>query len=233
MKAVRIKGYLEMAQFRVPAWTVLERTYPLPPPSTVIGMVHYQCDWNEYHPMDISIAGNFDNRKHHTALVRRWKGGLKANVVTEEFKKRFPVIVEDNGIYVGYTDTICHEESVVDLDITLHIVPKNQEEIEHIYHSLMYPRTYPSLGRWGDLFRIDEVKILEILEEKEVVLNNEMYVSSDFEKEVKGTVYKLHKDYVINKKGRRVFNDVTAFMYSKGSKLKIKVDEENYPVSLL
>lgn len=36
-------------------------TYPLPPISTIIGAIHKACGYKEYHPMDISIQGNFES----------------------------------------------------------------------------------------------------------------------------------------------------------------------------
>ncbi|WP_086283955.1 CRISPR-associated protein Cas5 [Candidatus Enterococcus wittei] len=38
---------------------ILRETYPLPPLSTVIGMVHKLCGYQEYESMDISIQGNY------------------------------------------------------------------------------------------------------------------------------------------------------------------------------
>ncbi|MGL4862461.1 MAG: CRISPR-associated protein Cas5 [Clostridium sp.] len=34
-------------------------TYPLPPYSTIIGAIHKACSYTNYHPMDISIQGNY------------------------------------------------------------------------------------------------------------------------------------------------------------------------------
>ena len=48
-----------MANYKVATSFQLKETYPLPPYSTVIGMVHSLCDFKEYHPMKISISGNY------------------------------------------------------------------------------------------------------------------------------------------------------------------------------
>lgn len=34
-------------------------TYPLPPFSTIIGAIHKACGYQTYHPMDISIQGDY------------------------------------------------------------------------------------------------------------------------------------------------------------------------------
>ena len=49
MKGVKLVGHMDMAQFKIHPWVGgLERTYPLPPYSTVIGMVHSLCGWKGY-----------------------------------------------------------------------------------------------------------------------------------------------------------------------------------------
>ena len=51
MKVIRVKLHQETANYRVPASHGFRESYPLPPISTVIGMVHYLCDFHEYHPV--------------------------------------------------------------------------------------------------------------------------------------------------------------------------------------
>ena len=59
MKAVKLKLYQNMVNYKVPTSFQLKESYPLPPYSTVIGMVHSLCDFKEYKPMKISISGNY------------------------------------------------------------------------------------------------------------------------------------------------------------------------------
>ena len=45
MKGVKLVGHMDMAQFKIHPWVGgLERTYPLPPYSTVIGMYIHCVD---------------------------------------------------------------------------------------------------------------------------------------------------------------------------------------------
>lgn len=62
MRAVRIKLSQDMVNYRKPTSFQLRETYPLPPPSTVIGMTHYLCDFIEYKEMDISIQGKYHSK---------------------------------------------------------------------------------------------------------------------------------------------------------------------------
>ena len=59
MKAIKLKLYQNMVNYKVPTSFQLKESYPLPPYSTVIGMVHSLCDFKEYKPMKISISGNY------------------------------------------------------------------------------------------------------------------------------------------------------------------------------
>lgn len=57
-KAIRIICKQELVNYKKPTSLLIKETYPLPPYSTVIGMIHKACDFKEYHDMQISIQGN-------------------------------------------------------------------------------------------------------------------------------------------------------------------------------
>lgn len=59
MKSLRIKLVQNQANFRKEETNTNKMTYPLPPFSTVIGALHNACNFKQYHPMDVSIQGNF------------------------------------------------------------------------------------------------------------------------------------------------------------------------------
>lgn len=60
MEALRIKLKQNKAIFSKEETVENKMTYPLPPYSTVIGAIHNTCDYEDYHPMDISIQGNYE-----------------------------------------------------------------------------------------------------------------------------------------------------------------------------
>ena len=65
MKAIRVKLYQESASYRKLTSFKVKETYPLPPYSTVIGMVHSLCGYKEYKEMQISVQGkNFSRVKN-------------------------------------------------------------------------------------------------------------------------------------------------------------------------
>lgn len=59
MKSLRIVLRQASANYRREEAIDNKMTYPLPPISTVIGALHKACGYTDYHPMDVSIQGNY------------------------------------------------------------------------------------------------------------------------------------------------------------------------------
>jgi CRISPR-associated protein Cas5t len=62
MKAIRIELYQNLVNYKKPTSFQLKETYPLPPYSTVNGMIHYTCGFEEYNDMKISIQGTYNSK---------------------------------------------------------------------------------------------------------------------------------------------------------------------------
>ena len=62
MKSIRLKLKQNLVNYRFPTSFQLRETYPLPPYSTVIGMVHNTCNYTEYKPMKISVQGKYHSK---------------------------------------------------------------------------------------------------------------------------------------------------------------------------
>lgn len=225
MKAVMIQGHMDIARFSIPGWNGKRgETYPLPPFSTVAGMVHFLCRWDSWHDMKISVAGNGVINKQEICM--RWRGGAVAGSETEEFKQRFSVRVKSGDSFVGWVNTPIYESIVSDLDLRLHIMPENQDEVDVIYKKILNPRTFPSLGRHEDLIRIDDAQIVDILPAQETTLDMCTYAPAAIN--ISGTVYKVHKDYTINR-GKRIFNDIIVKYLDKGMTVVADCDSQNNP----
>lgn len=63
MKAVRLHIKQNSANYRKEETVNCRMTYPLPPPSTIIGAVHNACKYTSYHPMKVSIQGKYGSLK--------------------------------------------------------------------------------------------------------------------------------------------------------------------------
>lgn len=205
----------------------MELTYPMPPFSTVIGMVHNLCEWKMYHGMDISIAGK---GTYNRGLETRWKGGAFSSKETVDFKKRFPVRIKEKEGFIGWVDVPVCTDFISDLMLRLHIVTEKEEDLGIIYDNMKYPKEYPSLGKHGDIIRIDNIETVEISEEeKEIQLDYDMYSQND---KYGGTYYNLHKNYEIVR-DRRIFNNKRVIVLSAGQKVISQFDEHGNPVFLI
>lgn len=72
MKVLRLICTQRIASFRKEGADTNRMTYPLPPPSTVIGALHKACGYNTYHPMDVSIQGDYTTM-HNKIMIANMK----------------------------------------------------------------------------------------------------------------------------------------------------------------
>ncbi len=227
MKTVLIEGYMATAHFNIHGWAGKRAlTYPLPPFSTVIGMIHNLCEWKVYHKMDISVCGW---GIYNQALETRWRGGYHVKTETDEFKQRFPVRFADQSGFTGWVSGPVIVDSINELQLRLHVRPENENELDTIHKCLEYPPVYPSLGEYKDLIRLDAIKIVEIKSPEMVTLNMNAYCDCE---NIGGTYFKIKKDYHIEK-GKRIFNYRRVTVLSRGQEVLVPVDEYNNPVFLL
>ena len=202
-----------MANYKVATSFQLKETYPLPPYSTVIGMVHSLCDFKEYHPMKISISGNYFSKVNDLYTRYEFKNGNPFEM------GRHQLNVNGYGINRG----VATAELLVDVNLTIHIITEDQSEefLNTIFEAFKYPREYPSLGRREDIVLIKDVKIVDVEKKKlEKDLSNGednfAYIPVNFIQEklvnhgdkkigmnIYGTRYELTKNYILNNIGTK------------------------------
>ena len=213
MKAIKLKLYQNMVNYKVPTSFQLKESYPLPPYSTVIGMVHSLCDFKEYKPMKISISGNYFSKVNDLYTRYEFKNGNPFEM------GRHQLNVNGYGINRG----VATAELLVDVNLTIHIIPEDQSEefLNTIFEAFKYPREYPSLGRREDIVLIRDVKIVDVEKKKlERDLSNGeedfAYIPVNFIQEklvnygdkkngmnIYGTRYELTKNYILNNIGTK------------------------------
>lgn len=56
-KAIRVECFQNLVNYRKPSSFIIKESYPLPPYSTVLGMIHTACGYpkGDFHPMKISV----------------------------------------------------------------------------------------------------------------------------------------------------------------------------------
>ncbi len=226
-KAVRIVAYQNMASYRVPSSLSIKESYPLPPYSSVIGMVHAACGFSSYVPMQVSIQGTCHS--HVSELYTRYE--FKPNTKYEE--GRHQVCLQDGDKKLGMNRGVAPIELLVDVYLVLHIIPEDEAMVPVIAEGMLHPKNYLSLGRHEDLIRIDAVDICELTKtelEESLVVPYDAYIPVE-ERERLGfasyaTIYKLHKNYTIDPNLQiRLWNSVRAQFVKGGAASEI--DDEN------
>lgn len=251
MKSIRLKLKQNLVNYKLPTSFQLKETYPLPPYSTIIGMIHNVCNYLEYKPMQISVQGKYHSKVNDLATRYEFKNGMTYDSTRHQLK------VGDYGISMGVSNV----ELLSEVELLIHIVPEDQSLVEEIYNAFKTPREYISLGRREDLVVIDEVKVVEILEER--VRGENLRINRDYKAyipvqliekkrvliegevdtiEYKGTMYNLTKDYALVNYGTtkspkvfRKWNKVKVHYVSNvvaSRRREITLDEDRYMVFL-
>lgn len=207
-KAIRLVAHQTLTNYCKPNSYIIRETYPLPPYSTVIGMIHAICGFETYHPMKVSIQGSFAST--NSDLYQRYVFG---NLKFEEGRHQIKV-PSDDGKEVGVTRGLGYTETIGELQLIIHLVPESEADFEAILNGLAHPKVFPSLGRHDDLLDIRSFDLVDLVETKEkLTLRHSAYIPVDQLKTIdrmanihttfKGTVYKLCKRYSVNPKTKR------------------------------
>lgn len=186
MKAIRVRLRQDMVNYKKPTSFQLKETYPLPPYSTVIGMVHSLCDYTEYQPMQVSVQGKYFSKVNDLYTRYEFKNAMKYEAARHQLQ------VGEYGVGQG----VATAELLVDVELLLHIAPEDQSLVEEIYTALVRPKEYPSLGRREDLATIEEVKVVTLYQtelEKQIPAPRDYYAYIPHEMVQEESVNLTHK----------------------------------------
>lgn len=219
MKAIRVKAYQNLANYRKPTSFVLKESYPLPPYSSVIGMIHVSCGFTSYVPMKLSIQGSFYSSVNDAYIKYEFGAG-----VPFESGRHQLIIPSGESKPFGITRGLGNVQLMVDVNLLFHVVPDDPDMIDVIAARLNEPDMYPALGRWEDLLRIDEVELtdLEQIElDDDLALPNDAYVPLGHLYEGRGlfnndwsTRYNVHKVFHVDPEtGKRVWDESIKVAY--------------------
>lgn len=225
-KAIRVIARQTLASYRKPTSFQLKETYPLPPYSTVIGMIHLACGFEQYVDMKVSIQGTYYSKV--SELYTRYEFKPDFYDKARHSKKITSSKSEKStGITVGPANV----ELLYDVKLVIHILPRDKEMLQKIFEGLEKPKEYLSLGRREDLITIEKVEIVDIEEkelEDEFTMKYDAYVpkgSLDEEGIKNSTVYKLNKKYSIDPKTNlRRWEEI---VYAKHLSQGIRIPTEN------
>jgi CRISPR-associated protein Cas5t len=139
MQTLKVKLYQEVAVYRNPITMEVIESFPLPPPSTVLGLVQSLLAEREPIPhLNVSIQGNYG------ALYRDYQHYIKGS----QTDRRYPIVVHN----------------LHDVHLVLHF-SSDDETIARMLRVFCDPPYYPYLGRAEDLLLIEEVRLCEVQEQ--------------------------------------------------------------------
>ena len=202
MKAIKLIARQTLASYRKPSSMQIKESYPLPPYSTVIGMIHNACGFLEYVDMNVSIQGSYNSKVNELYTRYEFKPGFYD-------KTRHSIeVTSKEGKSTGLTAGPANVELLTKVELIIHIVPKQEEKRQEIYEGLKKPKEYLSLGRREDLLVIEKVEKVDIEEtilDKDCKLEQDAYVPLDCinaqeneDSDDISTIYKLIKKYGIH-----------------------------------
>lgn len=219
-KAIRLQCFQNLANYRKPSSFIIKETFPLPPYSTVLGMIHAACGFTSFHPMKLSIQGS--NQGTISELYTRYSftpGGKYE-------EGRHQICINDDGKY-GIFKGIANVELVCENHMVIHIIPE-EEDFDLVYECLKNPPRYLSLGRYEDVLDVERVDVVNLYLDESVNAKRNIYVPVD--SEISGgeygmTIYNLTKEYEVTKQGMRRWKKdnglVRAYYFPKGQSLEL------------
>ncbi len=215
-KVIKVVCSQTTANYRKPSAIDVQESYYLPPYSTVIGMIHKACNFNEYHDMKISIQGNYAS--NFTDMYTRYFFGIAYDATRHQH-----YTINAKGKKDGITRGLGYTDVLVDVKLILHIDCTKEEDSQIVYDSLKMPSSYLALGRHEDLLKIESVEFVETETSEELYLASDTYVPMDCyyktiqaeENDKEGVILKLNKVYTV-KKGIRKWDKVMVKYFCKG-----------------
>lgn len=248
MRVLRIKLYQNLVNYKKPTSFQLKESFPLPPYSTIIGMIHNACSFETYNPMKVSVQGSYVSKVND--LWTRYEGF--ASYEEGRHSLAIPSITtnsqgEEDVKMVGMTRGVSTAELLVDVELIIHIQMEDDSILEQVYNAVKNPREYLSLGRREDIVRIDEVVIVnadEIKIQEDIALNYDAYIplymfDSEDVVNLKGTIYKINKNYILQDQGRgnivRKWNKTEVIHGTAGRSILVEetgllVDQDDIPI---
>lgn len=219
-RAVKVELFQQMPNYRKPSSFLVRETYPLPPYSSIIGMIHSVCGYESYHPMKISVQGTSAGSVSDSCIMYSFKPGTAPWDYKDGVKvyRGYCLVESQDGKNTVLNRGLKSVEMLTDVNLMIYIIPENQNELEQIADSIKNPSEYISLGRREDIVRIKSVKIVELDDKPDddtASLCGDAYVPVQYlngiflSDEVVGTIYKIPKIFDTSE-SKRVWKEVVS-----------------------
>ena len=216
MKAIRLGIFQQLTSYKKP--NTQGESFHLPPFSTIIGMIHAACGFKKYHPLKISVQGEYTSVINDLQTTYSFGGGYHKD--RDDGETGFKVLNDDNKP-ITVTKGVNNIQLLSNVNLVIHILPENEEDLEIIRNGLMNPKNFLSLGRHKDIIRIDDLEIVELKElndDESITTKHNMYIplemlDEDENYSLVGSIEKVKKKYVINENGIRDWIEIVKCKY--------------------
>lgn len=184
MKALKLKVHQQTVSYKKPYAQKVEDTYPLPPYSTILGLLHYIIGAKEYvgQSLRISVQGEADGT-----------GEVYNNSF---FYKKSST--RDNASQPIYNNLL------YDVNLIIHIA--GDEDLLNKIYDNFFNKTL-TLGKANDLVRVDEISFVNLTEintgdidedeDEYDILKHNAYIPKSSGINLQGIAYNLNKRYEV------------------------------------
>lgn len=235
MKAVRIKLYQNMVNYRRELSYGYVQTYPLPTPSMVKGMAHAILNLDSYHSLKISIQGSYASVVTNMQKVYKFDRDRASRP-----NNPYDLVVGNSKKTA--THGVMFVDEIVDMELLLH-VSFDEEYLNEKLHEAVRQKTV-ILGRNEDIAYVDfeDTHLVDILaSDDEYRLKYNMYLKPEICKheQLEGTNYRLpfYYETVSSFNDKRIFKYVDTVYIAKGNKIQdypaLMIDSSGSLVSFL
>ncbi|MFH7882503.1 MAG: CRISPR-associated protein Cas5 [Candidatus Aenigmatarchaeota archaeon] len=216
MKALRIKLYQPVANYRPHYSMQVRHSYPLPPPSAVIGLIHrilgmksgntYRDEGETIKGIDVAILGRYGGigwdyqwllspqvKDDRNILFTSSISPLK-NIKFKQVPGKIQLLIDVGLVlYIRIDFDLYEKETKEEVKRKLNWQNEN-DALEGIKKAFLHPAEIPYLGRAEDLIIVKKVDIVEIIDQKVYELKNysawiPVNIAKDFD--IYGAVYNL------------------------------------------
>lgn len=234
MKAVRIKLYQNMVNYRRELSYGYVQTYPLPTPSMVKGMAHAILNLDSYHSLKISIQGSYASVVTNMQKVYKFDRDRASRP-----NNPYDLVVGNSKKTA--THGVMFVDEIVDIELLLHVSFDEEYLSEQLLEAVRQKTVI--LGRNEDIARVDfeGTSLVDILpSDNGYRLPYNMYLNPEIcrNEQLEGTYYRLPFYYepVSSFNDKRIFKYTDAVYIAKGNKLEdseVLVDSDGNLVSFL
>lgn len=161
MKAIRFNLHQDFANYRRFYDFQQSQSYPLPPLSTVTGMLHTLANLKGYHPMKLFVTGSAAGTTQDYRT--QYEFGNTVTTLNSKSKQkdtwaRYQFMKNQTAFATGPKPV----QMLVDVNLTIYVQPQSQEDFNAILDGLQNPIVYPALGRHEDSADITNIQVIDL-----------------------------------------------------------------------